>query len=192
MSRAASGSEWLFMAQARVAEATSVYEMRLAQSMLLPLLGFSLSETAQALGQSVPTVSRLRRDFLARQGGDSLPRNQWGGRRHAYWSPEEEQAFLKPFLEEAEKGGILVVPPLHRALEEQLGRTVPPSTVYRMLHRHGWRKVAPDKRHIKGDTEVQETFKKTTPRNRCSGNRPLPGDRSAPAASFSRTRPGSG
>ena len=160
MSRTPKGSEWLPVAQAKVAESTSVHEMRLAQSMLLPLLGLSLSETARALGQSVPTVSRLRRDFIVLQGGTPLPRNQWGGRRHAYWSPEEEQAFLKPFLEEAEKGGILIVPPLHRALEERLGRTVPPSTVYRMVHRHGWRKVAPDKRHIKGDPEIQETFKK--------------------------------
>lgn len=160
MSRTPSGSEWLSVAQTKVAGATSVHEMRLAQSMLLPLLGLSLSETAQALGQSVPTVSRLRRDFLARQGGEPLPRKRWGGRRHAYWSPEEEQAFLRPFLEAAEKGGILVVPPLHRALEAKLGQTVPPSTVYRMLHRHGWRKVAPDKRHLQGDPEVQETFKK--------------------------------
>ena len=160
MSRTPSGSEWLSMAQSKVAEATSIHEMRLAQSLLLPLLGLSLVETAQALGQSVPTVSRLRRDFIALQEGAPLPRKRWGGRRHSYWSPEEEQAFLTPFLEEAEKGGILVVPPLHRALEEKLGRKVPPSTVYRMLHRHGWRKVAPDKRHIKGDPEVQEAFKK--------------------------------
>ena len=160
MGRTPSGSEWLSLAQSKVAEATSVYEMRQAQSILLPLMGLSLIETAQALGQSVPTVSRLRRDFIALKEGASLPRKRWGGRRHAYWSPEEEQAFLAPFLEEAGKGGILVVPPIHRALEEKLGQKVPPSTVYRMLHRHGWRKVAPDKRHIKGDPEVQEAFKK--------------------------------
>lgn len=160
MSRTPSGSEWLSVAQAKLAEADTVYEMRLAQSMLLPLLGLSLKETAQALGQSVPTVSRLRRDFIQLQSGSSLPREQWGGRRHAYWSREEEAVFLAPFLDAAEKGGILVVPPIHRALEEKLGRPVPPSTVYRMLHRHGWRKIAPDKRHIKGDPETQGDFKK--------------------------------
>ncbi|MHB1927203.1 MAG: winged helix-turn-helix domain-containing protein [Leptospirillum sp.] len=90
--------------------------------------------------QSVPTFSRLPRE-------SSLPREQWGGRRHSDWSREEEASFLAPFLDEAKKGGILVVPAILRALEEKLGRPVPPSTVYRMLHRHGWRrKTAPDKR----------------------------------------------
>ena len=111
--------------------------MRLPQSTLLPLLGLSLSETARAMGQSVPTVSRLRRDSTVLQGGGPLPRNKWGGLHHAYWSPEEEEGFLKPFLEEAERGGILVAPPLHQSLEAKLGR-----------------KVAPDKRHIKGDPEM--------------------------------------
>ena len=35
------------------------------------------------------------------------------------------------------------------------------SVVYRMLARHGWRKVAPDTRHPKSDPLVQEEWKKT-------------------------------
>ncbi|MHB1953997.1 MAG: helix-turn-helix domain-containing protein [Sulfobacillus sp.] len=45
-------------------------------------------------------------------------------------------------------------------MEEKLGRPVPPSTVYLMLHLHGWRKIAPDKRHIKRDPETQGDKKK--------------------------------
>ncbi|MHB8422756.1 MAG: helix-turn-helix domain-containing protein [Leptospirales bacterium] len=37
------------------------------------------------------------------------------------------------------------------ALEERPGKTILLSTVYRMLHRHGWRKSAPDKGLRNGD-----------------------------------------
>jgi hypothetical protein len=38
---------------------------------------------------------------------------------------------------------------------------VPKSTVYRMLARHGWRKLAPRPRHRKADAVRQQAFKKT-------------------------------
>jgi len=71
---------------------------------------------------------------------------------------------LGPFLDEAKKGGILIVSPIKSAYEQTVGREVPDSTVYRMLARHGWRKLAPDKRHPKTDPLAQEAFKKNSPR----------------------------
>ena len=47
------------------------------------------------------------------------------------------------------------------AYEQILGRKVPKSTVYRMLARHGWRKVMPRPRHPKADASAQAEFKKT-------------------------------
>jgi hypothetical protein len=38
------------------------------------------------------------------------------------------------------------------------------SVVYRMLARHGWRKVAPDTRHPKSDPIAQEDWKKNFPK----------------------------
>jgi hypothetical protein len=38
------------------------------------------------------------------------------------------------------------------------------SVVYRMLARHGWRKVAPDTRHPKSDPVAQEDWKKNSPK----------------------------
>jgi hypothetical protein len=46
---------------------------------------------------------------------------------------------------EATIGGVLTVPPIHAALVEHLGRGFPMSTTYRLLARHGWRKVQPAK-----------------------------------------------
>jgi len=72
----------------------------------------------------------------------------------------EEEEFLAPFLEKAKAGGILVVSEIKRALDQRLNRNVPLCSAYNLLHRHGWRKLAPDKRHPKADIEVQEEWKK--------------------------------
>jgi Winged helix-turn helix len=36
------------------------------------------------------------------------------------------------------------------------------SSVYRMLARHGWRKLAPDTRHPDGDPQAREDWKKNS------------------------------
>jgi len=60
-------------------------------------------------------------------------------------------------------GAVLVIPGLKSALEARLGRAVAWSTVYRMLARHGWRKLAPDTRHPDGDPAAGEEWKKNFP-----------------------------
>ncbi len=77
-------------------------------------------------------------------------------------SAEEEEEFLKPWGEQAKAGGVLVLSPVRAALAQHLGRPVKASVVYRLLARHGWRKVAPDTRHPKSDPQVQEDWKKNS------------------------------
>jgi hypothetical protein len=74
---------------------------------------------------------------------------------------EEEQEFLSQWQEQATRGGVLTVPPIHAALIERLGHAIPLSTTYRLLARHGWRKVQPDTKHPKSDPAAQDEFKKT-------------------------------
>ncbi len=76
---------------------------------------------------------------------------------------DEEQAFLGPFFEKAAAGGIFVVSEIRQALEARLERTVALASVYNLLHRHGWRKIAPDKRHPRADAQAQEEWKKNSP-----------------------------
>jgi hypothetical protein len=57
-------------------------------------------------------------------------------------------------------GELLVVNEIKAALEKRVGHPVPKTTVYRMLHRHGWRKIHPRRRHPKQVPEVLEDFKK--------------------------------
>ena len=75
-------------------------------------------------------------------------------------SVEEEREFLEPWAESAADGGMLIVAPLRAALAQRLGRPITHSAVYRLLARHGWRKVAPDTRHLESDPLTQEQWKK--------------------------------
>jgi len=152
-------------AQSLVARASDAKQLRAAQAILLPALAHTtLEQTATLLGVGRATVARLQRSL--RQGLDPAigPRN-WGGRRRAMLTPEEETAFLAPWAEQAREAGVLVVSPLRAALAEKLGRDkIAPSVVYRLLARHGWRKVAPDTRHPKSDPAAQAEWKKNSPK----------------------------
>jgi len=101
------------------------------------------------------------RRWHIREGG--IPREDKplrGGRRRANMSPEEEEAFLAPFFDKAKEGGILVVGEIKNALDQRLGRNVALASAYNLLHRHDWRKIAPDKRHPKSDADAQDVWKK--------------------------------
>ena len=78
-------------------------------------------------------------------------------------STEQERELLAPFLERASTGGILVVGQVKAEIEARLGRSMALSSVYNLLHRHGWRKLAPDKRHPQSDPLAQEEWKKNFP-----------------------------
>ena len=103
-------------------------------------------------------ASHLRVEFIRSDGSPKkLPR---GGRRRENLTPAEEVNFLAPFLEKAKEGGILIVGEIKEALDARLGRNVSLASVYNLLHRHNWRKLAPDKRHPKSDVATQDEWKK--------------------------------
>jgi len=145
------------------ASTTSVQTLRQCQAVLLPaLFGATLEQTATVLGVGRATVARLQAAFRKKRPGLPNPARNWGGRRQSLLTPEEEDAFLKPWLEIATTGNLVVVSPMRAALAQRLGQPVKPSVVYRLLARHGWRKVAPDTRHPKSKPEVQEEWKKNS------------------------------
>lgn len=157
--------ELVAQAQALVIEATTVEDLRSAQAVLLPaLLDATLDETAAALGVGRASVARLQVRLRRQLERPAEQRPKWGGRRRASMSVEEERSFLAPWVELCKEGGMLVVSPLRAALAQKLGRRVAASVVYRMLARHGWRKVAPDTRHPKSDPLAQEQWKKNSPK----------------------------
>ena len=154
-------------AQEVAATATSMDLLRQCQAVLLPaLFGATLEQTATALGVGRATVPRLQSGFRRRSTPASAQRfRNWGGRRRSLLSIAEEQDFLQPWLEQAKQGNMVVVSPIRAALSLRLKRPIKASVVYRLLARHGWRKVAPDTRHPKSRPEVQEEWKKNYQRS---------------------------
>lgn len=140
--------------------ATTVSEMQKALSVLLMAEAhLDAEKTAEILGISHRSVFRNRKTVRVQEG---LSRSSWGGRRRAFLTVAEEEAFLAPWLQRAREGGVLTVPPIHAALVEKLGRPIPASTTYRLLARHGWRKVMPDTKHPKSNQDDQDDFKKNS------------------------------
>ncbi len=144
-----------------VRQTQDIREMRQAMAVLLPAeLNTSLEQTARLLGVGRATVPRLQAGFRERRQSHKEETKNWGGRRRFLMSREEEETFLKPWIEQAQSGRVLVLSPIRAALAQHLGRPVKASVVYRLLARHGWRKVAPDTHHPKSDPQVQADWKK--------------------------------
>lgn len=149
------------MASKGIRQAKTVRELRTGLSVLIPAVCQVPNRTAaELLGVGVASIGRMQKEVRDQVRGNVEVKRQWGGRRRETMSREQEVDFLEPWAAEAATGGVLVVPPIHAALEKQVGHPVAPSTVYRMLARHGWRKVTPDTCHPKRDAAAQEEFKK--------------------------------
>ena len=145
----------------RLKKAEGKPEFQRIQCILLrATLGASAKNIAQVVGWTTGTV-RVMHSQYAKEGDAFFEIAQRGGRHRQNMTIEEEARFLEPFYDRAKSGGILVASEIKRAYEAMLGRQVAESTVYRMLARHGWRKIAPRPRHPKADPAAQAAFKKT-------------------------------
>ena len=70
--------------------------------------------------------------------------------------------FLPIGFAQAERGEVATAEQIHQAFEAQVQHSVHINSIYRLLHRHGWRKLAPRSRHPKANQEEQEAFQKKT------------------------------
>lgn len=166
MSRPASGDDRVLMnAREAIASAQTVEQLRQAQAVVLPLdYAMSLTDTAQVIGVSPGWACQLRRRFIHGHKAGAPDAPTAGGRKRQNMSLQEEREFLAPFLECAATGGVLVVGQIKAALDKRLGREVALASAYNLLHRHNWRKLAPDKRHPQSDPLTQEEWKKNSPK----------------------------
>ena len=176
MARLARGADNLEWARDVLALAQTVEQLRQAQAVVLPLdYGLSLAQTARVIGRSVGWTCRLRNRFLAGEIVGDGQRQARGGRRRQNMTLQQEREVLAPFLDRARTGGILVVGQVKTELEARLGRPMALSSVYNLLHRHNWRKLAPDKCHPHSDPLAQEEWKKNSPSGSPNSARSGPG-----------------
>ena len=164
MARKASGADQVASARELLRTAKTADELRTAQAVLLPLeLGLSLEMTAKVIGRSIGATCNLRTRYckVARHER-AAPRPKRVLRNRANATLEREAAILDEVLAGAMQGGVVVVPPLKEKIAERLGKPVALSTIYRMLARNGWRKLAPDTDHPQGDPSAREDWKKNS------------------------------
>lgn len=155
-------SEVLQSAMEAARKAKTAFELRAAQAVIFPgLLGMCDRVTGDLLGRSRATVVRMRNEFSELWSRKEPRGRNWGGRRYGYMSMDQERQFLSRFFDEAADGGILIVSEIKRNFEALVGHKVAKTTIYRMLDRHGWRKIVPRPRHPKSDAKARKGFKKT-------------------------------
>jgi len=155
-------SEVLQSAMEAARKAKTADELRVAQAVILPgLLGVCDRGAGEVLGRSRGTVVRMRKAFRQLHCRKEPAVRNWGGRRYGYMSIAQERQFLSRFFDQASHGGVLIVGEIKRAFEALVGYKVAKTTIYRMLDRHGWRKIMPRPHHPKSDAKAQKGFKKT-------------------------------
>ena len=147
--------------KAAMVEAGTVEEFQRYQAIHLRVSeGMDVGAIARITGLAESTIHNLHSRCRS-QGLEAVKAKRKGGRYRSYLSEAEEKELLASMEPQARRGGILEVSKIHRALEEKVGGEVALFTTYRLLHRHGWRKIAPRPKHPKGDAKAQEAFKKT-------------------------------
>ena len=122
-----------------------------------------LNEIARHVGLAWQTVRNLVSQYN-RIGPEAIESPGRGGRRRAYMTVREEVEFLEPFFEKAGTGQVATNNQIKRALEDRLGHKVHKTMVYRLLARHGWRKIVPRPSHRQANEAEQEEFKKNSRR----------------------------
>jgi transposase len=126
----------------------------------------STTQIAYLVGLSVSHIRRIWSDYL-REGLTAAQGRPKGGRHHQHLSLAAERELLQPFEREAKQGRALTARVLKKAYEERVGKSVPDSTVCRLLARQGWRRIQPRPKHPRRSKRAQTIFKK-----KASGNSP--------------------
>ena len=106
---------------------------------LLRESGMAQPAIAAAMGVSLSTVNRAHMAYD--DGGiKALKPKLNGGRKHENIVGGRE-ALLARFAKAAGAGEMLNIHDLKAAYEKAIGHPTSDSTVYNLLHRHGWRKL---------------------------------------------------
>ena len=148
------------ISEARKANKDKRAEKRL-YAMELRASGKSAEEVAAATGFHAASISRLTAKYV-KGGIEAISGNHYGG-NHKNMTAEKEAELLEPFRIQAEAGQMLSIAEIKASYEAAVGHSIGCSQIYRVLHRHNWRKVMPRSKHPKkASDEAIEASKKLT------------------------------
>ena len=124
--------------------------------------GRNNTEISNATGFNPNYICEIVKDYL-KGGIEKLMEDGRKGGNNRNLSEEEEVALIAKFADRAEKGKVVTVEEIALAYDKACNKThKSKSCVYYLLHKHGWRRVTPKKRHPKKASEAQiDILKKT-------------------------------
>ena len=129
------------------------------KALLLHAEGKKRVEIASKTGFVKSYISELVSKYC-NNGIDAVVENKYGGNRRNM-SYAEERDFLTEYKKLAEQGQIIEVSSIKSSYEEKVGHSIGNGQIYRVLKRHGWRKVMPRSQHPnKANDEAIEASKK--------------------------------
>lgn len=142
-------------------QARTIADQRRIQAVLMRALDASPPERiAEVTGLSVATVRVLHSRFLREGEACLVGRPGRGGRRHSLLTPRQTESLLARHAAAAARGEVIEAGAFRRDYEAVVGHKVAASSVYRLLARAGWRKVAPRPSHPSKDPAAEAAFKK--------------------------------
>jgi len=115
------------------------------QALYMRGLGKSNKEISELTGFSVQYITDLVRKYMEHGLDAILTDKRTSNNRHM--SFDDEGAFLEQFVDLAEAGQIVTAEKIQQKFHEAAGKECDSSTIYRLLKRHGWRKVKPRPQH---------------------------------------------
>ncbi len=136
------------------------------QVLIMRYEGATDAEIGKQLGYHRKRVSQLCAEYKQVGLASYIERRFGGNNRNM--SEEDEKAFLAQFTDEASNAEITTVADIAQAYDEQTGKEhTSKSTVYYLLHKHGWRQITPQTSHPdKADEAEIEASKKLSPNSR--------------------------
>ena len=150
-------------------QSTSVWEYRRLQCVLLRRYALSAQQVSCIVGLHEGSVFRIWSLYL-NKGIDALLGEKRGKvRGNAHLNVDEEEKLLAPFEKKAAKGHLTIAQEIHTAHCKKVGKDLHETVTYRMLKRHGWRKVVPRPHHPKPNKEDLDNFQVFFPQDSNAG-----------------------
>ena len=132
----------------------------------LRILGYTNEEIVEKTDVNPRTILRWIKSYIENGVQGILNKKRQGN--HWNLTYEEEEKLLEKFIKQADSGQMTDVKQLKEEYVKMVGHSIGGSQIYRLLKRHGYRKVMPRSRHPKkASEEVIETSKKLTQWQRC-------------------------
>ena len=125
------------------------------------MLGKRNKEISEIVGFAPQYITELVSKYINEGMKAILTDKRTGNNRNM--SVSEESAFLEQFAELADAGQIITITVIMEKYVEIIGKPCSDTTIYRLLKRHGWRKITPRPTHPgKASEEEIESSKKST------------------------------